>query len=265
MDERVAPCIGSLRHDEKHTATAVGAHGHGQLDEYVDAGGPRRRRIERQQRRQQRRAVGQARRMFVDHLDGVALQHGDVDELRLRLAAMMLDDQQARFGHLDDAAVLRNRPDHPPHRQLVVVIGDAQVHTGPLDDCRQPRQRRRFERHGPLQHQRIKRFVAPEKRQRDFRRHPLFTAQAGPERRVDHPRDRALVGHRGKTGLAPASRGVDVQRQVSQHRRRDRSCRRVGEIGHRTIIVVRIVRIVRIVRVVRVVRVVQIVRIVLLS
>ncbi len=87
----------------------------------VDGRVPVRGRVEAEQRRQQGRAVGQRRAPLVDDLDLVAFEHRDVDELAA-VAAVMLDDQQARGGDLEHEAERRNRARRAPDAQLAVLV-----------------------------------------------------------------------------------------------------------------------------------------------
>jgi hypothetical protein len=86
-----------------------------------------------QQRSEQRRTVGHRRRLLVDHLDAIALQHRNVDELGSLASAAMFDDDQARFDDFRDEAVRRYRLRRSPDAKLTVVIRDAEVNAGSLD------------------------------------------------------------------------------------------------------------------------------------
>ena len=113
------------------------AHRDGELHEQVH-GPAHERRVEAEQRGEQRRAIRQARRLFVDDLDLVAFEHGDVDELPRFFAAVMLDDEQSGRRDFDHDAQRRNRARRAPHRQIAIVAApDAQMNAGALNRGRE--------------------------------------------------------------------------------------------------------------------------------
>ena len=140
--DRLAPPIGPRGDDEQRAAALVRAHRHRQLHQDVHRIAPRPRRVEPEERGQQRRAVRKARRVLVHDLHLVRLEHGDVGELQVLAAAVLLDHDQSRRGHFEHHAVRRERADAAPHRQHAVLRRDAEMDAGALDRGRDLGQRR---------------------------------------------------------------------------------------------------------------------------
>ena len=93
--------------------------------------------------------------MLVHDLHLVALEHRHVEELPGVVAAVVLDDEQARRGDLEHEAERGHRPRGAPDLQLAVDPPDAEVDAGALDGRRHPRQGRRAERQRMLELQRL--------------------------------------------------------------------------------------------------------------
>src|ERR1035438_8353126 len=101
--------------------------------------------IESKQRGEQVRAVRQARRLLVDHLDLIALQYGDVHELFGFVAAAMLDNQQTGRDDLEHETGRRQVACGAPNDELRAIAPDAEVNARALHGGREARERLRGE------------------------------------------------------------------------------------------------------------------------
>src|SRR6266496_378086 len=63
--------------------------------------------------------VGQSRTLFINHLDLIAFEHNDIDELSRVLPTAIFDDEQPRFDYLDHHAEPRNCVGDAPYAKLV--------------------------------------------------------------------------------------------------------------------------------------------------
>ena len=99
--------------------------------------------------------------MFVDDLDLVALEDGNIDELP-RFLAVMLDDEQARRRHFEDEAEPRNGAGRAPHAQFAVQARYAQMNPGTLNRGRDFREHAWVERQRLGQDQRVGHLVRRE-------------------------------------------------------------------------------------------------------
>ena len=152
--------------------------------------------IEPEQRSQEVWAVRQARRLFVDHFDLVALQYGDIDELFGFIAAAVLDNQKTGRHHLKHDAKRREVAGGSPDEELLTVAPDTEVNARALHGGRKPRKRLRRERQPPLELQGPFYCFRRHEGER-YARHVAFLApKAGPESRFDDCLNRGGVRRR---------------------------------------------------------------------
>ena len=173
------------------------------------------------------RTIGQARCAFIDDLDLITFEDRDVDVLARLLAAVVLDDHQARLDHLEDEAEGRDVVRRSPDAQLAVDLPHAKMNACVLDDGGHLCERGRSERQRPLELHRMLGRAPGKKRHRNFRDVPLFTPQARPERRVDHLLDDIGLRQRRHRFAAARPRSPQMSGEMCVCVR----CDRFGPVG----------------------------------
>jgi len=183
--------------------------------------------IEAEQRADEVRALGRQRSLGIDDLDLIALEHGDVGELAVRIGTAVLDHEQAGLDDFDDEAERRDHACRAPDREPPpgAVVPHPQVNARPFDRRRELRQR------GGVEGQRV--FDAEGSAggwqigHRNRRRPAFFAPEARPEHGIDDALDRGGVGD---IGLDPG--GLHFVAKVLGDRMRDGVRGRVVKTVH---------------------------------